>query len=72
MLMISEAVPTTYKSAPLPVPLASWDLFSPGNLLLCVKGAPDILVTRCTHILAPGGDKPLNLTFSARQRIITV
>ena len=72
MLAISEAVPTTDETGPLPAPLASWDSFSPGDLLLCVKGAPDILLARCTHVLAPGGDRPLNLTFAARQRIVTV
>ena len=72
MLTISEAVPPTDESGPLPAPLASWDSFSPGDLLLCVKGAPDILLARCTHVLAPGGDRPLNLTFAARQRIVTV
>ena len=72
MLTISEAVPPTEESGPLPAPLTSWDSFPPGDLLLCVKGAPDVLLARCTHVLAPGGDRPLNLTFAARQRIVTV
>jgi len=71
MLTISEAVPPTDESGPVPAPLASWDSSSPGDLLLCVKGAPDILLGRCTHVLTPG-DRPLNLTFAARQRIVTV
>jgi sodium/potassium-transporting ATPase subunit alpha len=72
MLTISEAVPPTDESGPLPAPLASWDSFAPGDLLLCVKGAPDVLLTRCTHVLAPAGDRPLNLTFAARQRIVAI
>jgi sodium/potassium-transporting ATPase subunit alpha len=72
MLTISEAIPPTDESGPLPSPLASWDSFAPGDLLLCVKGAPDILLTRCTHVIAPGGDRPLNLTYAARQRIIAI
>lgn len=72
MLTISEAVPPTDASGPLPAPLASWDSFAPGDLLLCTKGAPDVLLTRCTHVLAPGGDRPLNLTFAARQRIVAI
>ena len=71
MLTISEAVPPT-ESGPLPAPLASWDSFASGDLLLCTKGAPDVLLTRCTHVLAPGGDRPLNLTFAARQRIVAI
>jgi sodium/potassium-transporting ATPase subunit alpha len=70
MLTISEMMPSTDES--LPAPLASWDSFAPGDLLLCVKGAPDVLLTRCTHVVAPGGDTPLTLTYAARERIIAV
>ena len=70
MLTISEAIPPIDESGPLPAPLASWDSFAPGDLLLCVKGAPDVLLTRCTSVVGPGGDRPLNLTYAARQRII--
>ena len=72
MLTISEAVPPTDESGPLPAPLASWDSFAPDDLLLCVKGAPDVLLARCSHVLAPGGDRPLNLTYAARQRIVAI
>ncbi|KAH9965074.1 sodium-potassium ATPase [Russula compacta] len=71
MLTISELVPSTNAST-LPVPLASWDSFAPGDLLLCVKGAPDVLFTRCTHIVVPGGDSPLELTPVVRQRIVAI
>ncbi|KAH9955496.1 E1-E2 ATPase-domain-containing protein [Russula dissimulans] len=70
MLTISETMPSTDES--LPAPLASWDSFAPGDLLLCVKGAPDVLLTRCTHVVAPGSDRPLNLTHAACERIIGV
>jgi sodium/potassium-transporting ATPase subunit alpha len=72
MLTMSEAVPPIDESGPLPAPLASWDSFGPSDLLLCVKGAPDVLLSRCTHVLAPGGDRPLNLTYAARQRIVAI
>jgi sodium/potassium-transporting ATPase subunit alpha len=72
MLTMSEAVPPIDESGPLPAPLASWDSFGPSDLLLCVKGAPDILLSRCTHVLAPGGHRPLNLTYAARQRIVAI
>ena len=54
------------------MPLASWDSFAPGDLLLCVKGAPDVLLTPCASVVRPGGDRPLNLTYAARQRIIMI
>ena len=72
MLTLSEAVPPANQAEPLPAPLASWDSFAPGDLLLCVKGAPDVLLTRCTHVVAPGNDRPLNLTYAARQRIVAI
>ncbi|KAI9507404.1 sodium-potassium ATPase [Russula earlei] len=72
MLTISEVMPRTNDSGLLPAPLASWDSFAPADLLLCVKGAPDVLLMRCTHVVAPGGDRPLNLTYAARQRIVAI
>ncbi|SRR5216684_7434189 len=72
MLTLSEAFPPIDESGPLPAPLAAWDSFGPNSLLLCVKGAPDVLLSRCTHVLSPGGDKPLHLTYAARQRIVVV
>lgn len=72
MLTISEAVPLIDKSGPLPAPFTSWDSFGPNDLLLCVKGAPDVLLSRCTHVLALGGDSRLNLTHSARQRVVAI
>ena len=71
MLTLSEAVPPTNNEGPLPTPLASWDSFAPGDLLLCVKGAPEILLGRCSHVIS-GGDQPLFLTYAARQRIVAI
>jgi sodium/potassium-transporting ATPase subunit alpha len=62
MLTLSQAAPATDESGLLPPPLASWDTFAPGDLLLCVKGAPDVLHSRCTHVIGTGNDRPLNLT----------
>ncbi|KAF8493698.1 sodium-potassium ATPase [Russula emetica] len=72
MLTLSEVVSPIDESGSLPAPLASWDSYGPSDLLLCVKGAPDILLSRCTHVLAPGGDRPLNLTYAARLRIVAI
>ncbi|KAN0129017.1 sodium-potassium ATPase [Lactarius tabidus] len=71
MLTLSEAIPPTDIEGPLPTPLASWDSFAPGDLLLCVKGAPEVLLGRCSHVIS-GADQPLFLTYAARQRIVTV
>jgi sodium/potassium-transporting ATPase subunit alpha len=72
MLTLSQAALATDEAGLLPPPLASWDTFAPGDLLLCVKGAPDILLSRCTHVIGTGNDRPLNLTFAARQRIVAI
>jgi sodium/potassium-transporting ATPase subunit alpha len=71
MLTLSEAIPPTNNEGPLPTPLASWDSFAPGDLLLCVKGAPEVLLGRCSHVVS-GADQPLFLTYAARQRIVAV
>ncbi|KAH9172572.1 sodium-potassium ATPase [Lactarius sanguifluus] len=72
MLTLSEPVPPTNNEGPLPAPLASWDSFAPGDLLLCVKGAPEILLGRCSHVISPGADKPTFLTYAARQRVVAI
>src|SRR6266404_2673399 len=72
MLTLSELNPPMNIEGPLPTPLASWDSFAPGDLLLCVKGAPEILLGRCTHVVPSSGDKPLFLTYAARQRIVAI
>src|ERR1700761_9418382 len=72
MLTLSEANPPTESEGPLPMPLASWDSFAPGDLLLCVKGAPEILLGRCSHVISSGADQPLFLTYAARQRIVAI
>jgi sodium/potassium-transporting ATPase subunit alpha len=72
MLTLSEANPPTESEGPLPAPLASWDSFAPGDLLLCVKGAPEILLGRCSHVISSSADQPLFLTYAARQRIVAI
>ena len=71
MLTLSEAIPPTDNEGPLPTPLASWDSFAPGDFLLCVKGAPEVLLGRCSHVIS-GADRPLFLTYAARQRIVAI
>ncbi|KAI9451513.1 sodium-potassium ATPase [Lactarius psammicola] len=56
MLTLSEAVPPVNNEGPLPAPLASWD---------------SSLLGRCTHVIS-GADKPLFLTYAARQRIVAI
>jgi sodium/potassium-transporting ATPase subunit alpha len=72
MLTLSEVAPPMSNKGPLPAPLASWDSFAPGDLLLCVKGAPEVLLGRCSHVIPSGADKPLFLTYAARQRIVAI
>jgi|SRR6267142_2060684 len=72
MLTISKAVRPIGKSGFRPAPLASWDLFDPGDFLLCVKGAPDVLLPHCTHFLAPGRDGPSYLTDDDHKHIAAI
>jgi sodium/potassium-transporting ATPase subunit alpha len=63
--------PSHENEGPLPMPLASWDSFRPGDLLLCVKGAPEILLGRCSHVIS-GTDQSLFLTYAAHEHIAAI
>jgi sodium/potassium-transporting ATPase subunit alpha len=72
MLMLSRLAAPASSYTTLPAPIATWDGFGDGDFMLSVKGAPEILLPRCTAALDPDGGKPVNLTPEIRQRITTV
>ena len=54
-----------YLSKPiLPAPIASWDSFRPSDYMLFVKGAPDVLLARCSYAINPDGGSPIPLDTS--------
>ncbi|KZV66047.1 sodium-potassium ATPase [Peniophora sp. CONT] len=69
MCMLSEPA---YDSDPTPAPVAAYDLFRSGDMLLTIKGAPEILLPMCTHVVPASGESPLPLTDRTRRRLIAV
>ena len=60
-------------STPTPAaPITTWDRFSPSDFLLLVKGAPDVLLPRCSFVLDPAGGEPTPLTPPVLERIAAV
>ena len=53
-------------------PLASWDNFKLGSFLLTVKGAPEVLLKHCSHVLDPAGGPPVKLGTAERQSITQI
>ncbi|KAH8115708.1 sodium-potassium ATPase [Phellopilus nigrolimitatus] len=72
MLKLCRLVQIADKPLRFPAPIASWDLFKPDSYLLTVKGAPDVLLSRCGFVIDPSGGKPLALSASVRERIVDV
>ena|ERR1700761_3425694 len=70
--MLSEAIPPSNNKEPLLMPLTSWDLFTPGDLLLCFKGALEIFLVCCSHVISSSSDQPLFLTYATCQCIIVI
>ncbi|KAI0064852.1 sodium-potassium ATPase [Artomyces pyxidatus] len=70
MLTLSKMIPAS--SGGVAAPIASWDHFQADDLLLCVKGAPEILLPRCARVINPTGGEPLPLSFAVRQRIVAI
>lgn len=68
MCVVSE--PTTANTRPSPVP--SYETFREGDLSLTIKGAPDVLLGSCTHVVTRHGGAPIALTHEARQRLVEV
>ncbi|KAI0041569.1 sodium-potassium ATPase [Auriscalpium vulgare] len=72
MLTLSKLIHTNGMPDDPPAPLASWDGARTDDLLLCVKGAPDVLLPRCTHVLDPAGGPPRALSLEAQHRIVGI
>ena len=53
-------------------PIASWDQFKPSDLLLLVKGAPDVLLPRCKFVLDPAGHEPIQISPPILDRLIRI
>lgn len=56
----------------IPPPIAPWDHFASDDYLLIVKGAPDVLFSRCAYVLDPAGGPPIAITREVRARMTTV
>ena len=72
MLQLSELSSTIPLDGPLIAPLAPWDNYTRGCFLLSVKGAPEVLMPRCSHVLDPSGGPPIPISTSIRESIINV
>ncbi|TXT12929.1 hypothetical protein VHUM_01330 [Vanrija humicola] len=62
----------TSASSPLPAPIAPTDTFNKEDLVLMVKGAPDVLIKRCSFINNPDGGAALPLNAEATARLVKV
>ena len=69
MCMLSEPA---YDSDPTPAPIATYDNFRSGDMLLTIKGAPEILLPMCTHVVPASGESPLPLTAQTKRRLVAV
>jgi sodium/potassium-transporting ATPase subunit alpha len=72
MLQLSELSPAVPLDGPPVPPLAPWDNYTRGCFLLSVKGAPEVLMPRCTHVLGPGGSVPMPLSPTIREHITDI
>ena len=72
MLQLSELSPAIPLDGPLIAPLAPWDNYTRGSFLLSVKGAPEVLMPRCSHVLNPSGGSPIPISTSIRETITNV
>ncbi|KAF8154699.1 sodium-potassium ATPase [Crassisporium funariophilum] len=72
MLQLSELSSATSLDGPPVAPLARWDDYTRGCFLLSVKGAPEVILPRCSHVLDPSGGAPIALSPAVRNRICDV
>ena len=72
MLQLSELSQSIPLDGPVIAPLASWDNYTRGSFLLCVKGAPEVLMPRCSYVLDPSGGPPIPMSASIRESIANV
>lgn len=66
ILQLSKGMPSNSR----PSPLDESDDFDWDDLLLLCKGAPDVLLTRCTHSLTEEGGSPVPITNEIVARLI--
>jgi sodium/potassium-transporting ATPase subunit alpha len=59
-------------SSDRPAPISPQDNFNSSDLMLLVKGAPDVLLKRCTHTINPLGGSPLPLDSSTLARLTAI
>ncbi|KAL1412745.1 hypothetical protein Q8F55_000492 [Vanrija albida] len=59
-------------SSPLPPPIAPTETFTKDDLVLMVKGAPDVLLKRCAFVNNPEGGAPLPLDAATTARLVNV
>jgi sodium/potassium-transporting ATPase subunit alpha len=71
MLQLAKLSSESRLESPI-APLASWDDFKPGSFLLTVKGAPEVLLQHCSHVLDPTGGPPIELGSAERRRITQI
>ena len=71
MLQLSE-LSSANVDGPVVAPLAPWDNYSRGSFLLSVKGAPEVLMPRCSYVLDPSGGPPISISPSIREIITNV
>lgn len=69
MLQLSELSPSVSLDGPPVPPLAPWDHYTRGSFLLTVKGAPEVLLPRCSHVLGPAGSMPIPVSPAIHERI---
>ncbi|WWC71995.1 uncharacterized protein I206_105954 [Kwoniella pini CBS 10737] len=60
------------KSPLFPAPCDSYNEFGPDDLMLMCKGAPDVLLKRCSHVNDPSGGPPLPLTEETISKLTAV
>lgn len=53
-------------------PIAPFDQFSEDSLMLLCKGAPDVLLKRCSYVLDPSGGAPLPLSHDLLNKLSRV
>jgi sodium/potassium-transporting ATPase subunit alpha len=72
MLQLSQLSPAEPLDGTVIAPLASWDNYTNSSFLLSVKGAPEVLMPRCSHVLDPSGGLPIPITSSVRESITNI
>ena len=50
-------------------PIASWDNYENSDFLLLVKGAPEVLLSRCKFVVDPAGGEPIPLSPPVLERL---